>query len=50
MTTNEQLFSMFKHLIESLEDAQTDPYVLDMVNDALVAFEESLQLEEQLED
>jgi len=37
------LFDVFDHLIESLEDAQVDPVVIDMVNDAREALEESLE-------
>lgn len=41
------LFDVFDHLIESLEDAQVDAVVIDMVQDAREALEESL---EQLDD
>ncbi len=41
------LFDVFDHLIESLEDAQVDPVVIDMVTDAREALEDSL---DELED
>jgi hypothetical protein len=42
------LFDVFEHLIESLEEAQVDPMVIDMVNDAREALEDSLEeLEEE---
>lgn len=40
------LFDVFDHLIESLEEAQVDPVVIDMVNDAKEAFEDSLVVDE----
>lgn len=43
------LFDVFDHLIESLEDAQADPMVIDMVNDAREALEDSLE-EDDIED
>tara|TARA_Y100000817_G_scaffold213236_1_gene167574 strand:- start:428 stop:568 length:141 start_codon:yes stop_codon:yes gene_type:complete len=41
------LFDVFDHLVESLEDAQVDPIVIDMVNDAREALEDSLAEEEE---
>ncbi len=36
------LFDIFDHLVESLEDEQVDPVVIDMVNDAREALEDSM--------
>lgn len=43
------IFDIFDHLIENLEDENVDPMVVDMVNDALKAFSESLEEDEDEE-
>ena len=40
------VFDIFEHLIETLEDENVDPLVIDMVNDALKAFSESLETDD----
>tara|TARA_R100000008_G_scaffold11713_1_gene5900 strand:- start:140 stop:301 length:162 start_codon:yes stop_codon:yes gene_type:complete len=42
MKNLEHLFKMFDHLVEELEDAQIDPVVIELINDARNALEDSL--------
>tara|TARA_R110000824_G_C14925685_1_gene648163 strand:+ start:300 stop:464 length:165 start_codon:yes stop_codon:yes gene_type:complete len=42
MNDVKHLFDQFDHLIESLEDENVDPMIVDMVNEAREALEESL--------
>ena len=42
MINAKHLFDQFDHLIESLQDENADPLVIDMVNDAREALEEML--------
>jgi len=44
------LFDVFKHLIESLEEAGVDPVIQDMVTDALEALSESMDSEDIKDD
>ena len=44
------IFDIFEHLIETLEDDNVDPLVIDMVNDALKAFTEYLEENDELEE
>ena len=41
------IFDIFEHLIESLEDENVDPMVIDMVNDAKEALSETLDEESE---